>query len=563
MGVGIAAAGLGQTWSHNHATSLRQTGVAGAAGSTARILFGNGSVRAFDWNATNSTWASLNTADTLVANAQGLLYKRADDDTAWQFDSAGKLLTVTQRNGWVTTYIYSTVNTPAGIAPAPGLLISVSNQFGRSLSFAYNGASQLISVTQPDGRVISYGYDGTAITSRLTTVAYPANTGTVTKTYLYESTSFPQLVTGIVDENASRLATVAYDNQGRAISSGYALNAGLYDVSYPASPGVGTTVTDPLGTTRTYSYGTAAGKLAVTAADKLSGSGNSSAASRVQDTNGFVTQETDFLGVTTMYTWDINRRLPLTTTEATALPEARTTSTQWHPTLRLPVLVTETGRTTAYSYDGAGNMLSMTVTDTTTALARTTSWTYNAQGLVATEISPNGVVARTYAYYPTTSFGGAVPNETGHTTGDLQTITNAAGHVTQFTLYDRAGRVRQMVDPKGVVTDTTYTPRGWTSSVTVTPPGGAARTTSYSYDNAGQMTGATLPDGTTLGYSYDAAHRLTGITDTKGNTITYTLDNAGNKTGEQVKDASNNLQRNITRIYDALNRVQQVTGASN
>jgi YD repeat-containing protein len=155
------------------------------------------------------------------------------------------------------------------------------------------------------------------------------------------------------------------------------------------------------------------------------------------------------------------------------------------------------------------------------------------------------------------------PNAIGHTAGDLQSITNAAGHVTQFTQYDRAGRVRQMVDPKGVVTDTTYTPRGWTSSVTVTPPGGTARTTNYSYDNAGQLTGATLPDGTTLGYSYDAAHRLTSVTDAKGNSVTYTLDNAGNKTGEQVKDPSGNLQRNITRVYDALNRVQQVTGASN
>ena len=155
------------------------------------------------------------------------------------------------------------------------------------------------------------------------------------------------------------------------------------------------------------------------------------------------------------------------------------------------------------------------------------------------------------------------PNALGHTVGDIQSITNATGHVTQFTQYDRAGRVRQMIDPNGVVTDTVYTPRGCTSSVTVTPPGGTARTTSYSYDNAGQMTGATLPDGTTLGYSYDAAHRLTGVTDAKGNSVTYTLDAMGNKTGEQVKDPSGNLQRNITRVYDALNRVQQVAGASN
>jgi hypothetical protein len=32
---------------------------------------------------------------------------------------------------------------------------------------------------------------------------------------------------------------------------------------------------------------------------------------------------------------------------------------------------------------------------------------------------------------------------------------------------------------------------------------------------------------------------------------------------EQVKDPAGNLQRNITRVYDGLNRVQQVTGASN
>jgi YD repeat-containing protein len=811
MGAGMAAAGLGQTWSHNHATALRRVGAAGTAGSAARILFGGGSVRVFNWSTTSGTWMAANSADTLVANASGLLYKRLDDDSAWQFDGTGKLLTVTQRNGWTTTYSYSTANTPAGIAPAAGLLIAVSNHFGRPLGFTYNGAGQLASVTLPDGRLINYSYDGINAASRLTTVTYPANSGTgiVSKTYLYENASFPQLVTGIVDENANRLATVAYDTQGRATSSGYALNADLYSVSYPASAGAGTTVTDPIGTQRTYNYGTAAGKLAVVGADKPAEGGTGSVANRQQDANGFVTQETDFLGVSTLYTWDINRRLPLTTTRASGLPEAQTRGTQWHNTFKLPVLVTEAGRTTAYTYDGQGNPLTRTVTDTATLASRTTSWTYNGQGLPVTQTDPNGVVTRTHAYYSGTSFSPAQPpgsfdpsmgsvslllhgdgangsttftdsslgskaltsvgapkistaqskfgassiflngssylsvpdpaflnlgsgdftmeawvhptsvfasyggtrfaiiagkdtgtpgsgrswwlrlysdatsilyiqmsitgngtsfesstgvaagaaaislnqwshiaatrsggflrtfvngilvNETassavvqssttpvtiggeaivsseayfpgyiddlrittgvarytanftppaqafpnvgvvldpsavGHTAGDLQSTTNALGHVTQFTLYDRAGRVRQMVDPKGIVTDTAYTPRGWTSSVTVTPPGGTARTTSYTYDNAGQLTGATLPDGSTLGYSYDAAHRLTGVTDAKGNSVTYTLDNAGNKTGEQIKDPSGNLQRNITRVYDALNRVQQVTGASN
>jgi YD repeat-containing protein len=152
--------------------------------------------------------------------------------------------------------------------------------------------------------------------------------------------------------------------------------------------------------------------------------------------------------------------------------------------------------------------------------------------------------------------------ETGHATGDLQSITNAAGHVTQLAQYDPAGRVRQMTDPKGVITDITYTPRGWVGTVTTTPPGGAARTTTYTYDFAGQLTGAALPDGTTLSYSYDAAHRLKNITDARGNSVTYNLDNASNRTGEEVRDSSGVLQRSISRSFDALNRVQQVTGAA-
>jgi YD repeat-containing protein len=794
--IGVATAGMGQTWSHNHNTHLRQGGVAGTPGSKVLIFFGDGAVTTFAWDAVTSGWKPSNGIDLLVQNATGFLYKRPGDDTAWQFGTAGKLLTVRQRNGWTITYTYSTAGTAASIAPVGGLLIGVTNQFGRTLSFKYNAARQLTSAAALDGRVTSYGYDSTAATGRLVTVTYPpAATGgaSATRTYLYESTAFPQLLTGIVDETGHRLATVAYDDQGRAISSGYAGGADLYNVNYSSTSGTAT-VTDPLGTQRTYSYGTAAGKLAVLGADKPSGSGASSAASRVQDLNGLISQESDFLGINTMYTWDINRRLPLTTTRAAGLPEAQTRTIEWHPSYGLPLLVAEAGRTITYTYDGKGNKLSQTATDSATSQSRTSSWTYNAMELPVTVTNPNGAPAQTYAYYGDTSFpnnaqapgsfdpninavnlllhgdggngatsftdsslspkamaafgdaristaqskfGGASayfdgagdflfaspsdwnfgssaftvdvwvhhlarpasgwqqivgnvddsgtagwrvlvgvngevhfswydlsgvargastasnaiplnqwahlavstaggttrifvngislvvfanagiktssqlfligssnglgwfwngyldelrvtkgvgryvdnfspptqafpnmgetpdPNSLGHRAGDLQSITNAAGHVTQFTLYDQAGRVRQTVDPKGIVTDMVYSPRGWLGSVTVTPPGGTARTTTYTYDNVGQLTGAALADGSTLGYSYDAAHRMTGVTDAKGNSVTYTLDAMGNKTGEQVKDPSGNLQRNITRVYDALNRVQQVTGTSN
>jgi len=150
----------------------------------------------------------------------------------------------------------------------------------------------------------------------------------------------------------------------------------------------------------------------------------------------------------------------------------------------------------------------------------------------------------------------------GHSAGDLQTVTNAAGQVVQYTSYDPAGRVRQMVDPKGVTTDLAYTPRGWISTATETPPGGSPRTTTYTYDVAGQLTQVANVDGTTLRYGYDAAHRLNSITDTDGNSITYTLDTSGNRVADELRDPGGQLRRTISRSFDALNRLQQVTGAA-
>lgn len=62
-------------------------------------------------------------------------------------------------------------------------------------------------------------------------------------------------------------------------------------------------------------------------------------------------------------------------------------------------------------------------------------------------------------------------------------------------------------------------------------------------------------------YTYDVAHRLTQISDSVDDSINYTLDPMGNRTLEQVRDPGGNLSRQISRAYDALNRLQTVTGA--
>jgi RHS repeat-associated protein len=538
---GPALAGMGQPWSHNYSTYLALTGTAGSAGSTAKVMLGNGTVRAFTFEAATGKYQPDNSADALNVNATGLVYKSLDDDSTWQFDAVGKLQTATQRNGWITTYIYSTAATAPAIAPGPGLLISVTNQFGRAINFAYNASSQLTSITTPDGQITTYAYDGTAPAARLSSVAHP---GAVTKTYLYENATLPQLLTGITDEAGNRYATIAYDTQGRGISTELAGGANKYTIAYGPSPAP-TVVTDPLGTARNYNYATQKGKLAVTGADKPSGSGGSDTASRVQDANGFVTQETDFLGVQTMYTWDISRRLPLSTTQAAGRPEAQTSSTQWHPTFRLPVLITEAGRSTSYTYDAQGNKLTEAITDTATGQVRTWAWTYNAAGLVATSTNPKGGIT-TYAY---------------NAQGNATSMTNPLGHVSTYT-YDAAGRLATQTEPNGLATTYTYDARGRLLT-SASGSGAAIEATAYTYHPTGQLASAVLPSGYSAAYTYDAAQRLIAAVDNRGNRIDYTLDAMGNRVREEVKDPGGNIALLTRRVVNQLNRVSNLQGANN
>ncbi|NML43485.1 hypothetical protein HHL11_06970 [Ramlibacter sp. G-1-2-2] len=153
------------------------------------------------------------------------------------------------------------------------------------------------------------------------------------------------------------------------------------------------------------------------------------------------------------------------------------------------------------------------------------------------------------------------PSSIGNRVGDVKSVADALGHVTQISLHDQVGRVRQSIDPKGVVTDITYTPRGLVKTFTSTPPGGPGRVMTYTYDGVGQLTQVDQPDGTHLSFTYDGAGRMTGASDARGNSVTYTLDASGNRVSEEVKDSSGVLRRAIGRSFDGLNRLQQVTGS--
>ncbi|MEF9388528.1 RHS repeat domain-containing protein [Ralstonia solanacearum species complex bacterium KE056] len=515
----------------------------------------DGSVVAFNGN--GAAWTAIGSQDTLQTvtgtggNTTGWQYVVASTGVVETYDSAGKLQSVRERNGRTTTLSYNAANQ----------LTTVTTPSGRSLSFTYGNQNRVASVSAPDGAITKYGYN---IRGMLSTVSHPDGK---TRQYVYEDSRFPTALTGIVDENGSRYATYAYDDQGRAISSTLAGGANQYQFQY--GDNYQTTVTDPTGKTSVYTFLKQNSVLLPASISAPCGLCGSTRQSSSYDASNNLIQETDYNGTVTTHAYDSQKR-ETQRVDGVGTANARTTTTLWHPQFwNLPTQIASPTKLQSYSYDGNGNLTRYSETPTadsdgsqgfsaaTTGSARTTNWTYTADGQVATSSGPRTDVATSTTYVYRTADDTNSPPQ--YRKGDLYQIVDPLGHATTINQYDASGRPLQMTDANGTVTAFTYSNRGWLSSQTVTPASGTAQTTNYSYDAVGQLTKVTLPDSSTVSFTYDGAHRLTGAADSQGNSIAYTLDAMGNRTQEQAKDPSGNLARQVTRVFDSMNQPLKVT----
>lgn len=510
---GTGSTTFGANWRSTWHSSIAQ-----ADSTTLKVARADGRVDTFTLS--SGAWTSDPDVTSKLTALDGGGWKLVTpDDSTELYSFDGRLLSITTRAGLVTTLTYDGSNR----------LTTVTGPFGHTLTFTYDGSNRISQVTQPDGLVISCAYDAN---NNLTSVTYP---GGAVRQYLYENASFPHALTGIIDENGNRFATYAYDDKGRAISTEHAGGAQKVSVAYDTDKA---TVTDALGNEHSYDFTTLFDLVKPTATtNKGCASCSGSAAYTYDQATGFLTSRTDFNGNTVTYTRD-TRGLELSRTEAYGTALARTITTKWHKTFRLPTKITEPGRVATFAYDANGNLKTKTVK----AGTKTSVWkyTYNANGQILTATGPLNDVT-TYDY---------------GSQGNLAKVTNTLGHATNITSYDANGRPLTIQDPNGLVTTLAYDARGRVASRAV-----GTETTAYAYDAAGNLTKVTLPDGTWLVYTYDAAHRLAGITDKAGNRIAYTLDLMGNRVKEEVFDPSNALKQTRSYVYDELNRLSQEIGA--
>ena len=535
---------VGENWRHTYQRSLHfyadQTYAIGAAKRP------NGTVLFFDVNGKELHNRGGGAARLVAINppigtpAVSWKLTLADDSTE-SYDAGGKLLSIRTRSGQATTMGWT-----------GGQLTSVTDPFGRSLSLSYGTNGRIQTLTPPDSQTVGYVYDNAG---RLIFATYPGSTA---REYHYElPVPYTHLLTGITDENEVRYATFAYTG-GFATGTQHAGGVDNYQLDYN---GASTTVTDPLGTVRSYAYAVTKGVRKITGLSQPCAScGGGNAQATAYDANGNVASRTDFNGNRTNYVFDATRNLEISRTEGLTSTGAttavtRTISTTWHPSFRLPATVTEPdgnggNRVTTYTYDSDGNLTNKTVA--AGSLSRSWSYTYDSVGRVLTENGPRTDVSdvTTYTYYAN--------NDTCITCrGQLHTVTNALGHVTTYTDYDANGRATRVTDPNGVVTAMSYHVRGWPTQRTMAYGTNAAETTVTTYDDAGLVIRITQPDGSYIDLAHDDAHRVTGETDALGNTTQRTLDSSGNEVAFAAFDPLGVKRVARSRMFDGLGRVSK------
>ena len=405
--------------------------------------------------------------------------------------SEGVLQSITQRNKYTQALTYS-----------HGQIAFVSDSYSRKLTFGYS-SGLLSTVSTPEftsGLTYSYVNFSSAAKNLLTTVTYATSPATH-QTYLYENASYPYALTGITDENGNRYATWGYDANGRGILSQLSGAVNYTSVYYDDTTG-NRVVKGPLGIVETYKFTNLQGVPKVTEIDRAANSPVASATETfAYDSNGYRSSLNDWNGNNT--SWVNNSHgLPTQISFASNTTNKQITNITydfWWPHLKHTV--SSNALNEAFTYSSSGNLLTDKLTDkssqsvpyTTNGQTRTTTYTYNGTGQVLTvQLPRTDVTAKTtYAY-----------------TGGTQTsITDALSHVWTVNNATAGGRWTKITDPNSVQTKRTYaTIREWpTSSVVLTSAGNL--TTSLTYDSAGNLTKTTLPDNSYLAYGYDNAHR--------------------------------------------------------
>ncbi|MGH8549272.1 MAG: hypothetical protein ACRERU_11875 [Methylococcales bacterium] len=364
-----------------------------------------------------------------------------------------------------------------------GFLSIATDQFGRALLLdtdidSITGRPYRLTITDPAGQITRYYWDNATDsgptssqvkTYDLTKVIFADNGERAFQYSESDRIVVPHgvngnwtfnLLTGIIDELGVLSSSYTYNYDGRILTPEIAKGVFRFSFAPPPFPGSeGSVVTDPPGAVRRYTFL----QDRVSGISQPPGAGSSACGTAMTyDSFGNFTSRTDFITKKTCYAYDLTRNLETKRVEGLSASAACTPALSSPPPANalvdgkpIAVVCKSTEQATTDDDSGAHG-----VSAPTTGPARTWRYTYNPFGQMLTSDGPRTDVADTtvYEYYPDT--------QTDWTMGDLKQVTNAAGHITRFTKYNRHGQVLERIDANGVVTAFTYDLRQRLTSVT-------------------------------------------------------------------------------------------------
>ena len=378
-----------------------------------------------------------------------------------------------------------------------GELLSASNADGGTTSYSYDNDGNVTSETDPGGNATKTTYDLLDRPLKVTTGANGTAPSTTTDSYDIApgSGTCASSTTGAtycdLSENASSGATTSYYNAADEVINETRPGGDSVAMIYDAA-GNNTSRTDAAGRTTLYAYDADNRVTTIGYSD-----GTTPNVTYSYDADGHRTAMTDGSGTTT-YSYDADGHLSASTNGAGA-----TVSYTYDRAGNILTIAYPDGRNVTHSYDGAGRLASIS-----DGSGNTSNFSYDPDGNLTSTAYPNGdTVASTYDAADQLSGTSVVPSSNSSSrVASIAYTRNATGQTTQET-------------DGGALSGTTsfaYNASNQLSSV---------NGSNYTYDSTGDLTG--LPSGVTQ--AFNAAQELTAQTTLTG-TTSYTYDSVGDRT---------------------------------
>ena len=561
----------------------------------------NGAVTKYTYDA-NGNCISITDAEnnktTYEYDENNHIIKETDplgNETVYSYDARGALISVTDANGGTDQYEYDgngnivKIINPLGDAvcytyDSQNRLTAITDEENNTQTRTYDAAGNIVSYTDANGNCWEYRYDalnrliqtadadGKAITveyTKTSRIAKVTDTEGAETSYSYDTMGRLLEITDALGHKTA----FGYDRLGRMISQTDE-NGNTTEYSYSPTGNI-ISVKNPEGGTALYTYNEL-GRMQ-SATDAL---GNT--IEYQYDKLGQVVSLTDSMGAQTAFTYNKNGQIA-TVTDA----DGGVTQYSYDACGNLIQTIDPMGNVVQYAYDAMNNQIKECRLSEEGEQTHITLYQYDKRGGMIREIDPL-LAEKTYTYDGSGNIISMVDEEENETTvrynlnhlpvqinyyngrcdngsridssqnngsqnngsqnNDSQNNSsqNNGSPINSKEVkfrYNSRGELVEMKDWNGTAV-LEHDSLGRLTKIT----DHNNRSTGYSYDPAGNITGIVYPDGSTISRAYDKNNRLKSVTDPEGILTQYGYDAAGNLLSINAPGSSAAFAYNANRL---------------